>query len=168
MRRGRKPQPTVLKVLRGNPSKRPINFSEPKPEKGAPSCPPWLDDYAREEWDRIVPPLDKIGVLTCVDGFVLEAYCTAYGHWRRHEEALKPFNETKGGHVYRPSKDGTSTYMQVLPQVAIAQRYLAMARSLASDLGLSPAMRARIIAPDFMKGEEKKDSLEAWFEKKSS
>lgn len=32
--RGRKPKPTALKVLEGNPGKRPLNDHEPIPPKG--------------------------------------------------------------------------------------------------------------------------------------
>ena len=40
--RGRKPKPTGIKQLEGNPGKRKLNEREPKPEKKAPSCPKWL------------------------------------------------------------------------------------------------------------------------------
>ena len=48
--RGRKPKPTALKELEGNPGKRPLNDREPKPEKKAPPCPKWLNDDAKKEW----------------------------------------------------------------------------------------------------------------------
>ena len=37
--RGRKPTPTHLKLVRGNPGKRPLNASEPKPQLTLPSPP---------------------------------------------------------------------------------------------------------------------------------
>ena len=37
--RGRKPKPTAVKVLEGNPGKRSLNTGEPKPEKKAVSAP---------------------------------------------------------------------------------------------------------------------------------
>ena len=37
--RGRKPKPTALKVLEGNPGKRPLNENEPIPPKGSIKCP---------------------------------------------------------------------------------------------------------------------------------
>ena len=40
--RGRKPKPTALKVLEGNPGKRPLNENEPIPPKGSIKCPSWL------------------------------------------------------------------------------------------------------------------------------
>ena len=47
--RGRKPKPTAMKVLEGNPGKRPLNFAEPHPEKKLPDCPEWLEDEAKAE-----------------------------------------------------------------------------------------------------------------------
>jgi len=47
--RGRKPKPTAVKVLEGNPGKRSLNTAEPKPEKKAPRCPSWLEDEAKED-----------------------------------------------------------------------------------------------------------------------
>ena len=47
--RGRKPKPTALKVLEGNPGKRPLNENEPKPENKAPRCPSWLEQEAKNE-----------------------------------------------------------------------------------------------------------------------
>ena len=44
--RGRKPKPTAVKVLEGNPGKRSLNTAEPKK---APRCPSWLEDEAKKE-----------------------------------------------------------------------------------------------------------------------
>ena len=39
---GRKPKPTAVKKLEGNPGKRKLNTKEPMPGKGMPACPAWL------------------------------------------------------------------------------------------------------------------------------
>ena len=44
---GRKPKPTAIKELEGNPGKRKLNKHEPKPIKRAPPCPKWLTDDAK-------------------------------------------------------------------------------------------------------------------------
>lgn len=54
VQRGRKPKPTAMKVLEGNPGKRQLNSKEPKPVKKAPRCPNWLEDEAKKEWKRMV------------------------------------------------------------------------------------------------------------------
>lgn len=94
--RGRKPVPTELRLLRGNPGHRPINQLEPKPSKGVGSRPAWLALEAKREWTRIVPELERIGVLTTVDRGAVAAYCqlwaefvaaTAEGDWRKMKQA---------------------------------------------------------------------------------
>ena len=51
--RGRKPKPTALKVLEGNPGHRPLNKKEPMPKGKLPRCPEWLEDDAKKEWKRL-------------------------------------------------------------------------------------------------------------------
>ena len=48
--RGRKPKPTAVKMLEGNPGKRGLNAGEPKPEKKAHRCPAWLEAEAKKAW----------------------------------------------------------------------------------------------------------------------
>ena len=75
--RGRKPTPTAIKELEGNPGKRKINEAEPKPEKKAPPCPKWLEPEAKKEWRRLSKQLEQIGVLTEVDQAAFASYCQA-------------------------------------------------------------------------------------------
>jgi hypothetical protein len=51
--RGRRPRPTCLKLLSGNPGKRPLNGSEPRPDPIVLECPPELGEVARREWHRL-------------------------------------------------------------------------------------------------------------------
>jgi P27 family predicted phage terminase small subunit len=141
-RPGRKPKPTRLKILQGNPGHRRLSKNEPKPARSTPVPPEWLDPLAKEEWGRIVPELEAIDLLTRVDGFVLEAYCTCYAQWVKHEQAI-----AKIGTVYQPGTKKASKYLRQLPHVAIAQKYLAEARAFAEQLGLSPSARSRIDCP---------------------
>ena len=78
--RGRKPTPTAIKVLEGNPGKRPLNDREPKPAKKAPSCPKWLETDAKREWRRLSHKLEQLGILTEADMSVFASYCQAYAH----------------------------------------------------------------------------------------
>lgn len=76
--RGRKPKPTNLKLLHGNPGKRQPNPNEPKPTQEVPRCPSVLDPIARKEWRRFAKVLDRLGLLTEVDGSAFAAYCDQY------------------------------------------------------------------------------------------
>ena len=80
--RGRKPKPTALKILEGNPGKRPQNPFEPVPVKGDIKCPDWLLPEAKKEWKRLAPALEAMGVLTMADQTAFEGYCQAYARWK--------------------------------------------------------------------------------------
>lgn len=135
--RGRKPKPTALKVLEGNPGKRPLNTDEPKPKKKAPKCPSWLEPEAKKEWRRMSKVLEQIGVLTQVDGAAFAGYCQAYARWKEAEEFL-----TKHGTIFKTP----SGYIQQVPQVSIAQTYLKIMKDFCSEFGLTPSARTRIKA----------------------
>jgi phage terminase small subunit len=81
--RGRRPKPTRLKLLTGNPGKRPFNDTEPRPEPVVPECPPELSELARREWDRLAPELAKLRIVTnldrCRPRSVLQRLCTLGG-----------------------------------------------------------------------------------------
>lgn len=77
-KRGRPAKPTRLKILAGNPGRRPLNKREPQPRVGAPPCPTHLDAEAKREWRRIVKELSAVGLLTHVDRAALADYCIAW------------------------------------------------------------------------------------------
>ncbi len=133
--RGRPPKPTAIKVLEGNPGKRPLNKNEPKPKKIAPKCPSWLEPDAKKEWKRLSKELETMGLLTQVDMAVFAGYCQAYARWKEAEEFI-----SKHGSILKTN----SGYIQQIPQVSIAQQNLKQMRSLCSELGLSPSARSRL------------------------
>ena len=89
--RGRRPKPTRLKVLTGNPGKRPLNESEPRPEPVVPECPPELGEVARREWDRLAAELGPLRITTNLDRGALAAYCGAYALWAEAMEAIQKY-----------------------------------------------------------------------------
>ena len=58
---GRKPKPTAIKKLEGNPGKRKLNTKEPIPAKGMPNCPEWLMPEAKKEWERRADLMNQRG-----------------------------------------------------------------------------------------------------------
>lgn len=97
--KGRKPKPTALKVLEGNPGKRQLPANEPKPRKAdGLAAPRFLDRLGREQWSRIVPELDRLGLLTTLDVLPIARYCDIWSRWRRARLAIrKDFANDKGG-----------------------------------------------------------------------
>ena len=89
--RGRRPKPRRLKVLTGNPCKRPLNANEPRAEPTVPECPAELGPVARKEWDRLATELAALNILTALDRAALAAYCNAYGLWAEATEAIQKY-----------------------------------------------------------------------------
>lgn len=143
--RGRKPKPTAVKVLEGNPGKRSLNTSEPKPEKKAPRCPAWLEDEAKKEWKRMAKQLEHLGILTEIDMAAFAGYCQAYARWKEAEE----FITQHGAIVKTPSG-----YWQQVPQVSIAKTYLKIMNKFCEQFGLTPSARSRISTDN---GEDKQN-----------
>ena len=65
--RGRRPKPSRIKALTGNPGKRPLNAHEPRPEPALPECPPELSPAGRREWERLSAELSKLNLVTNLD-----------------------------------------------------------------------------------------------------
>lgn len=140
--RGRKPKPSAMKELEGNPGKRAMNSREPKPEKKAPACPKWLEGEAKKEWRRLAKQMEAIGILTEVDRAAFASYCQAYARWKEAEEWI-----TEHGNIVRTP----SGYWQTVPQVSIAQTYLKIMNRIAEQFGLTPSSRSRIVAAESVK-----------------
>ncbi len=149
--RGRKPKPSAVKELEGNPGKRPLNAAEPMPAKKAPPCPKWLEPEAKKEWRRLSKQLEQIGVLTEVDQAAFASYCQAYARWKEAEEFI-----TQHGTIVKTP----SGYWQQVPQVSIAQTYLKIMNKIAEQFGLTPSARSRITAGADLKGATE-DDMEA-------
>ena len=137
--RGRKPKPTALKMLEGNPGGRPLNEAEPKPQKKAPRCPPWLEDEAKREWKRMAKVLEQMGLLTEMDMAAFAGYCQAYARWKEAEEFL-----TQHGSMVRTPNG----YLQQVPQVSIAQTNMKIMLKFCEQFGLTPSARSRIVGSE--------------------
>ena len=129
-------KPTALRLIEGNREHRPINENEPKPRPLAPECPDWLSDIAREVWVRNAAVLERLGVLTEIDGDMFAAYCDFYS---KYVEASQDV-ELNGG-----TSIAQSGYEQQRAAVAMAQKYFDKARGIANDFGLTPASRGKLV-----------------------
>lgn len=137
--RGPAPKPTALRVIEGNPSRRPLNKLEPRPRPARPPCPRWLLVDARKEWHRLVPELERLGLLTIVDGAALAAYCQEWGRYVDAQHQLARY-----GALMKPTASG---YIQENPYATVARKALQAVKAFAAEFGLTPASRTRIAAP---------------------
>ena len=117
---GRPPKPTALKLLQGNPGRRKLNDQEPKPPLGC-DPPPFIknDPDLRAEWKRQAPRLERLGLLTEIDGDALATLCALEVRFRLMLEA----------------GDASTTALAVIAKEK---------RALWSRFGMTPADRVRV------------------------
>jgi P27 family predicted phage terminase small subunit len=151
---GRRPVPTKLKVLTGNPGKRPINRNEPEPKRGIPRMPEWLCGFpfAVEEWEREATILDGMGILTVAEEGVLAMRCYIASQIRDMAKEI----EKEGRVVYTSRMDSLGNEVMDAkpnPKAVQLKNLLTEYRQIGSLLGFDPASRARMsVDPTEKKG----------------
>jgi P27 family predicted phage terminase small subunit len=145
--RGRKPKPSHLKLVTGNPGRRPLNEQEPRPPKKLPDPPAHLSAAALEEWQRVAPMLNTLGVLTLADRGVLATYCQSWGRLCQAESALaKLARADPNGHgLIVKTKNGNAVQN---PLVGIANKAANDMARFAAELGMTPSARSRVKVGD--------------------
>lgn len=112
---GRRPVPTALKVLRGNPGRRPIP-SDPQPQELISLAPPEdLHGEARKVWKRTAPILSYMRVLTRADLDALRDYCEIR-------------------QAYKATTPGTAAW----------EKCLRLAKAFMTEFGMTPASRVKL------------------------
>lgn len=132
---GRKPKPTELKKLDGNPGKRPLNLGEPTPTVKKPTCPAHLVGEARKEWNRMVKLLMALKLLTEIDRAALAGYCQAWARWIEAEKKIADDGmtiETDKGNLIQS------------PYVGIANQSMKQMRAFLIEFGMTPSSRSRV------------------------
>lgn len=138
--RGRKPVPTALKVLRGNPGKRAINHEEPAPSALAAAVPEELTDpVAQREWTRAIAPAIARGQVTADDRALSIAHCDLWATWRSQLAAA-----AKHPHVVAVGK---GHYPTPNPARVMANKTLTLLAKVDAELGFTPTARTRIRVP---------------------
>ena len=134
--RGRKPTPTKLRVLRGNPGKRPLNQNEPRPRQDLPKCPKHLSAEGRKEWRRVLKELAALGLVTQIDRAALTGYCDA---WARFVEASLGLQ--KHGMLVKGRLAGEPVRS---PYLAVVNQSLEQMKSFLIEFGMTPSSRERL------------------------
>ena len=152
---GRSPKPTHLKIIEGEKNKNRINKNEPKPRPVAPNCPKHLDKVARAEWNRMAPLLEKLGILTEIDGTAFAAYCQLYSRWIAIEKELRNSKLLMLKHTI----DGAGNEhieAKANPLEVMARQTLQQIRSYCMEFGMTPSSRSRMT----IVGKEEDDEFE--------
>jgi phage terminase small subunit len=93
-RRGPRPIPTELKILRGNPGKQKLNAAEPVPPADGIAMPLHLGEVAAARWRELLPMLQATRVMTRADVEALARYCDTYEWWLAVRAKLKAQGDT--------------------------------------------------------------------------
>ena len=148
--RGRKPTPTALKVLTGNPGQRPLNQNEPKPENIIPPMPEWLREFpvAVAEWERESDILYNMGLMTIADLGNLANRSYVASELQRLASEI----EKEGRVAYSMRMDSLGNEIadaKSNPKANQQVKLLAEYRQLGSLLGMDAVSRARLsVYPD--------------------
>jgi phage terminase small subunit len=124
-KRGPRPTPTALRVLRGNPGKRPLSGDEPQPAPLETLDPPvWLDETATAIWTDLAPKAHGLGLLTELDRPRFGMLCAHMARWRHH---------------YVSDSDGTDH-----TKAGLLRREAEIVARLSAAFGLDPASRVAL------------------------
>ena len=130
---GQKPsKPTYLKVLEGEKNKDRINPEEVEPTKKAPECPDYLDAETSATWKELSPILERLGLLTEVDGYAFENLCITRTRIKAVYDEIKKLDSLL--------EDGKAH-----PLTVMERQYSQQFRLQALDFGLTPRGRCGLI-----------------------
>lgn len=139
---GRRPQPTALKVLRGNPSKTRLNEAEPQPPDGNVVQPATLSAQGAVIWGEIAPVATAMGTLTVADVWAFSRLCELEA-MARATAGVKD-----NGELFRVKSERDGDVVVTIDDVVATEVKLANAlRPYYEKFGLEPSGRSRIKVP---------------------
>ena len=127
---GRKPKPTKLHILNGNPSRKKLDTNEPTPDIVIPNCPNHLSELGKLEWYRITKEFKKLGLISEIDMAGVASYCQLYGRWVELENAINEEDNIIAGRIN--------------PKIVESRLTLQQLRSYLTEFGMTPSARARL------------------------
>lgn len=139
-----KARPATLKLINGRGEGRDSGGREVKKPPGFVRLPPEPPDFlygdAREEWDRVVPELQRLQLTKPVDRAALTAYCLA---WQRLCQAQAAIDNNGMGLLHENSQGVTRH-----PAVAIAEAASKELRAWCGEFGFTPSAEGRLNTPE--------------------
>ena len=133
--RGGKPIPTHLKIVAGNPGKRPLNQNEPKPAGNLDTAPEWLTEAQQACWRYAIEHAPS-GLLKRLDSAALVVWVVAEDLHRQATEKL-----ARSGLVIKTPLTG---HPMQSPYLGIVNRQALIMMKAAAELGFTPSSRTRI------------------------
>lgn len=120
-------KPTALKILAGNPGRRPLPAAEPVFDAAGTDTPDWLSGEAVTQWEVLSTALDVNGMLNTTNRQALATYCDLLGTYIDSRRA------------------GDKPDLKTLQQL----------RLMAREFGFTPSSQASVVAPGKVEKDEK-------------
>ena len=139
--------PTHLRLVRGNPSKRPINKNEPQPPKGVPPVPKHFDKQGKYWFKRMAEELDAIGVISQLDARALELLVEAYTEYRHHCETLVLEGYTYAVYSDDDADEGKEREIRMIkphPAAMMKADAWKRLRAMLAEFGMTPSSRSKV------------------------
>jgi phage terminase small subunit len=151
--RGPAPQPTAIRVLNGNPARRPLPASEPQYATGVPNKPSGLSPGARRAWDALVAEMAPSGVLRLVDAGALAMLCEDIAMLETMRKGLAEMAREIAKQAKKQGKSVVGGPLVHLSRTIEGRRTLSTIRELSAQIivqrrefGLTPASNSRVAA----------------------
>ena len=136
--KGRKPKDMAMKLLTGNPGKRTAAQNADAPFVASElEKPDYLDEYASQEWDRLVSTLAPI-LSPASAGMVLVAV-DAFSEMRTAMESLRDGKQT-----YETVSAKGPAMTRERPEIGIKNRARRAYHQALAELGASPVAHTRV------------------------
>jgi P27 family predicted phage terminase small subunit len=125
------PLPNKLHLLHGNPGNHKLKKEGSPLLAQAPTMPVFVkrDIYARREWCRLMPQLEKLGLMTEIYRASFAAYCVSYAHF---ETVSREMNNVK------PDDPRYFDFVRCARQASVTvSKFL-------NDFGMNPVSRNKV------------------------
>jgi P27 family predicted phage terminase small subunit len=132
---GRRPKPTALKELSGNPGKRALNKREPKLAPALPAAPAHLTPEERKTYRRLGKLQVEMGVMTAADGTALALLAVPLARFweaKTHVDKLGSVVKTANGNLIQN------------PYLPVMNKAWEQVVKLLVEFGMTPSSRSRI------------------------
>jgi P27 family predicted phage terminase small subunit len=127
-----------MKLLAGNPGKRPLNANEPDAPKAdaVPDPPDWVSAEVAAAWRHDAPMLYDAGLLTVLDEAAFLGLCDLRVRWTRAQKAL---SESSSLLIKTPNG-----MPMPHPLIAIVNQAWKLYLLTLAEFGLTPSARSRV------------------------
>jgi len=139
-------------VLEGNPGKRPLPEGEPKPSPIVPRCPGDIDKEAKRIWRQLAPKLERLGLLTEVDGHAFAILCQIRSRLVKIHKFNAQFDSLVQEKVMVDGSGQEHSEAKASPYTVMEKQYYDLFRKYAGEFGLSPRGRVGLVVGSSDKG----------------